>query len=34
MNNDDIGNGICTINEIDPEAVAFVQERALPELTI
>jgi len=24
----------CTINEIDPEAVAFVQKRALPDHTI
>jgi DNA-binding transcriptional ArsR family regulator len=25
---------VCTINEIDPEAVAFVQARALPERTV
>jgi len=25
---------VCTINEIDPEAVAFVQGKALPERTV
>jgi len=26
--------GLCSINEIDPEAVAFVQGKALPERTV
>ncbi len=31
MNNDLFSAPVCSINEIDPEAVAFVQERTLPE---
>jgi DNA-binding transcriptional ArsR family regulator len=27
-------NDVCTVNEIDPEAVAFVQARALPDRTV
>lgn len=31
---DDFAGEICTVNEIDPAAVAFVQERELPEHTV
>jgi ArsR family transcriptional regulator, lead/cadmium/zinc/bismuth-responsive transcriptional repressor len=34
MNDDDATLDVCTINEINPEAVAFVQQRALPADTI
>jgi DNA-binding transcriptional ArsR family regulator len=34
MTQDDFSTNICTINEIDPEKVAFVQNEALPEATI
>ncbi len=34
MNDTDFTSNVCSINEIDPEAVAFVQERALPLDTI
>jgi DNA-binding transcriptional ArsR family regulator len=34
MNETDFTSNLCTINEIDPEKVAFVQERVLPETTI
>ena len=34
MNDSDFASNVCSINEIDPEAVAFVQERALPAQTI
>ncbi len=34
MNADDTTLEVCTINEIDPEAVAFVQGKSLPERTI
>jgi len=34
MNDTDFSSNVCSINEIDPEAVAFVQERALPGQTI
>ena len=34
MNDTDFTSNVCSINEIDPEAVAFVQERALPSQTI
>ena len=34
MNEDESTYEVCTINEIDPEAVAFVQKRALPLHTI
>jgi ArsR family transcriptional regulator len=34
MNDNDFTTDVCTINEIDPEAVAFVQQRALPAATI
>jgi DNA-binding transcriptional ArsR family regulator len=31
---DELSGELCTINEIDPEAVAFVQRQGLPEKTI
>jgi DNA-binding transcriptional ArsR family regulator len=31
---DELSVDVCSINEIDPEAVAFVQGRGLPEQTI
>ena len=34
MNDTDFTSNVCSINEIDPEAVAFVQKRALPGQTI
>ena len=34
MNDTDFTSDVCSINEIDPEAVAFVQERVLPGQTI
>ena len=34
MDEIDSPQDICTINEIDPKAVAFVQNRALPERTV
>ena len=34
MNDSDFASNVCSINEIDPEAVAYVQERALPAQTI
>ena len=30
MNNEDFASNVCSINEIDPEAVAHVQQRLLP----
>ncbi len=34
MNDTDFTSNVCSISEIDPEAVAFVQERVLPLETI
>lgn len=34
MNDNDATLDVCTINEINPEAVAFVQQRALPTDTV
>lgn len=34
MSDNDSTLDVCTVNEINPEAVAFVQARALPENTI
>jgi DNA-binding transcriptional ArsR family regulator len=34
MNENDLSSNLCTINEIDPEKVAFVQRKALPEKTV
>jgi DNA-binding transcriptional ArsR family regulator len=34
MDKDDFTEDVCSINEIDPDAVAFVQSKALPERTI
>ncbi len=34
MNDTDFTSNVCSISEIDPEAVAFVQERVLPLDTI
>jgi DNA-binding transcriptional ArsR family regulator len=34
MNETDITSNVCTINEIDPEKVAFVQKRTLPNKTV
>ncbi len=34
MSNEDSTLDVCSINEIDPEAVAFVQERMMPIRTI
>jgi DNA-binding transcriptional ArsR family regulator len=31
---DELSGELCNINEIDPEAVAFVQNRSLPERTV
>jgi len=31
---DDFTDDVCSINEIDPDAVAFVQGKALPERTV
>jgi len=34
MNDGDSTHEMCTINEIDPDAVAFVQGKALPDRTV
>jgi DNA-binding transcriptional ArsR family regulator len=34
MNDTDFTTNLCSINEIDPEKVAFVQKKALPEQTV
>jgi DNA-binding transcriptional ArsR family regulator len=34
MSEDVLDGEVCSINEIDPEAVAFVQGKALPERTV
>ena len=34
MNDTDFTSNLCSINEIDPEKVAFVQKKALPEQTV
>ncbi len=34
MSKVDFPADVCSINEIDPEAVAFVQERVMPERTV
>jgi len=34
MNDTDLRSTLCTLNEIDPEKVAFVQKRAMPEQTV
>jgi len=34
MNDTDFTSNVCSINEIDPEKVAFVQKQALPARTI
>ena len=34
MNDTDFTSNLCSINEIDPEKVAFVQKQALPARTI
>ncbi len=34
MNDTDFTSNLCSINEIDPEKVAFVQKKALPENTV
>ena len=34
MNDNDLMTNVCSINEIDPEKVAFVQKKALPENTV
>jgi DNA-binding transcriptional ArsR family regulator len=34
MNDNDFTTNLCGINEIDPEKVAFVQKRALPDETV
>ena len=34
MNETDFSSNLCSINEIDPEKVAFVQTKALPDITI
>jgi DNA-binding transcriptional ArsR family regulator len=34
MNETDFTTNLCSINEIDPEKVAFVQQRALPDQTV
>jgi len=34
MNDTDLTSTLCTLNEIDPEKVAFVQKRAMPEQTV
>jgi DNA-binding transcriptional ArsR family regulator len=34
MNENDFSSNLCSINEIDPEKVAFVQKKALPERTV
>ena len=34
MSKEGLTSDVCSINEIDPEAVAFVQERVLPDKTV
>ena len=34
MNDTDFTSTLCTLNEIDPEKVAFVQTKAMPEQTV
>jgi DNA-binding transcriptional ArsR family regulator len=34
MNDNDFTTNLCSINEIDPEKVALVQKKALPEKTV
>ena len=34
MNDTDFATNLCSISEIDPEKVAFVQKKALPEQTV
>ena len=34
MNDTDFSSNLCSINEIDPEKVSFVQKKALPEQTV
>ena len=34
MNQDEFSTNLCSINEIDPEKVAFVQKAALPRTTV
>ena len=34
MNDTDFTSNLCSINEIDPEKVALVQKKALPEQTV
>ncbi len=34
MSEDVLDGEVCSVNEIDPEAVAFVQGKALPERTV
>ncbi len=34
MSKEDLSSDVCSINEIDPKAVAFVQERVLPGKTV
>ena len=34
MNDDDLSTNLCSISEIDPEKVAFVQNKAMPQRTI
>ncbi|RLE30503.1 MAG: transcriptional regulator [Acidobacteria bacterium] len=34
MSKEEFPADVCSINEIDPEAVAFVQERVMPDRTI
>jgi DNA-binding transcriptional ArsR family regulator len=34
MNDPDFTSDLCTINEIDPEKVAFVQKKVLPDQTV
>ena len=34
MNDEDYSSNLCSISEIDPEKVAFVQNKAMPDRTI
>ena len=34
MNEQDLTTNLCSINEIDPETVALVQGKALPDITV
>ena len=34
MNEEDFASNLCSISEIDPEKVAFVQDKAMPDRTI